>query len=398
MLVRNANPPMAAGTVPPCLFDPQLNPVCAEYDKYWEDVAVKYSPQFKFHPKETIWPITIDEYLTHVTGCVGSTFETGWEDQITYNQPVPVTPTNLDTLLSDGALKTEQGYTALVCAGEVDEETDWVKDSGRNPANGGTKVYTIIYDPKPDDKDSFVEIQYWMFNPYNYVFYDSLAGIYNHVTDLVAIAIRFTKTGQPQRIWYAQHGDGPVWAWDTGADWADSRAKNFATVLGTHPIVYVSQENHEHYPKAGDNFNCHMGVCDNTGNGGTTWAPFDSPQSAFEFVHVKSEMSATMPNADRAKLFQGRNKWMAFNGKIGGYVKGTHLHTGINSISFQKNQGKERQRLVQARRIEVMRQQSHVAGLEGRIQEGKEERERTRTALAGTMVTAALAGTSAHHA
>ncbi|CAI6002176.1 unnamed protein product, partial [Closterium sp. NIES-65] len=43
---------------------------------------------------------------------------------------------------------------------------------------------------------------------------------------------------------------------------------------------------------------------------------------------------------------------------------------------------KERQRLVQAHRREVMRQQSHVAELERRIREGEEERARVRAAMA----------------
>ncbi|CAI5524693.1 unnamed protein product [Closterium sp. Naga37s-1] len=244
MLVRNANPPMPAGKVDPCMFDPKTSPAC---DPFWEDVAVKYSPQYKFHPDETIWPITIDEYLTHVTESIGQYTENYKTKEIQY-QAGPITPDNLDTLLGDGVLKTDRGRTVLLSSREeITKDTDWVKDSAHNPSKGGTKVYTIIYNPKPDDADSFVEIQYWMLYPYNYA---SILREYNHITDLVAIAIRFSKTGQPQRIWYAQHGDGPVWAWDTGADWNDKKSKNFATVLGTHPIVYVAKGNHEHYPSA----------------------------------------------------------------------------------------------------------------------------------------------------
>ncbi|CAI5524200.1 unnamed protein product [Closterium sp. Naga37s-1] len=244
MLVRNANPPMPAGKVDPCMFDPKTSPAC---DPFWEDVAVKYSPQYKFHPEETIWPITIDEYLTHVTESIGQYTENYKTKEIQY-QAGPITPDNLDTLLGDGVLKTDRGRTVLLSSREeITKDTDWVKDSAHNPSKGGTKVYTIIYNPKPDDADSFVEIQYWMLYPYNYA---SILREYNHITDLVAIAIRFSKTGQPQRIWYAQHGDGPVWAWDTGADWNDKKSKNFATVLGTHPIVYVAKGNHEHYPSA----------------------------------------------------------------------------------------------------------------------------------------------------
>ncbi|CAI7746595.1 unnamed protein product [Closterium sp. NIES-53] len=333
MLVLNAYPPIPAGTMDPCMyeFDRRKNPAC---DQFWEDLAVQYSPQYKFHPDETIWPITIDEYLTHVTKILGSR---DWgTDALVYDE-APITPDNLRTLLGDGELKTARDLTVLLVGGEVQEDTPWVMDSRRNPKNGGTKLYTIIYNPKPDDKDSFVEIQYWLFYPYNYVWHDTFASEYNHITDLVAIAIRFSKTGQPQRIWYAQHGDGPVWAWDTGADWNDKKSKNFATVMGTHPIVYVSKGNHEHYPAAGD-FNCKVVICfDNTANGGTVWAPFDNPKSAFEFVHVKSDMSASMLDEDREKLFTGRNKWMAFNGKIGGYFP---WHTGVSAISFQKNQGR----------------------------------------------------------
>ncbi|CAI5531039.1 unnamed protein product [Closterium sp. Naga37s-1] len=152
-LVRYANPPMPAGKVDPptptdpCMTDPKTNPAC---DPFWEDLAVKYSPQYKFHPDETIWPITIDEYLTHVYDSMGSYF-----------------------------------------VGDTEHQN----------------------------------------------FVNSLAGDYNHITDLVAIEIRFSKTGQPQRIWYAQHGGSPMWAWDTGADWADPKPKEFATVMGTHPIV-----------------------------------------------------------------------------------------------------------------------------------------------------------------
>ncbi|CAI5971313.1 unnamed protein product [Closterium sp. NIES-65] len=68
MLVRNANPPMPAGEVDPpppadpCMTDPQTNPAC---DPFWKNLAVKYSPQYKFHTDETIWPITIDDYLTN---------------------------------------------------------------------------------------------------------------------------------------------------------------------------------------------------------------------------------------------------------------------------------------------------------------------------------------------
>ncbi|CAI5531052.1 unnamed protein product [Closterium sp. Naga37s-1] len=247
MLVRNANPPMASGTVDPCMFDPQTNPAC---DPFWENLAVEYSPQYKFHPDETIWPITIDEYLTHVTASKGIfTEEDGTEYEVEY-QTGPITPDNLDTLLENPNLKSEHGSTVLFSSEEFHQETPWVTDSARNPENGGTKLYTVIYNPKPDDKDSFVEIQYWLFYPYNYV--HPLAGDDNHVTDLVAIAIRFSKTGQPQRIWYAQHDDGPVWAWDQGADWDDPKPSEFATVMGTHPIVYVSEGNHEHYPGAGE--------------------------------------------------------------------------------------------------------------------------------------------------
>ncbi|CAI5476034.1 unnamed protein product [Closterium sp. Yama58-4] len=320
-LVRYANPPMPAGKVDPptpadpCKTDLKTNHAC---DPFWEDLAVKYSPQYKFHPDETIWPITIDEYLTHVYDSMGSYFVGNTECKVEY-QAGPITPDNLNTLLENVDLKSEHGHTVLRILGEIDQNTDWVKDSRRNPKNGGTKLYTVIYNPKPDDTDSFVEIQYWLFYPYNYV--NLLAGEYNRITDLVAIAIRFTKSGQPQRVWYAQHGGGPVWAWDTGADWADSKPKEFATVMGTHPIVYVAEGTHEHYHKVGSSFHCNVGNCDETANGGVAWAPFDNPQSAFEFVHVKSEMSASMPNANRAKLFKGRNKWMGFKGKIGGYCK-----------------------------------------------------------------------------
>ncbi|CAI5531038.1 unnamed protein product [Closterium sp. Naga37s-1] len=252
MLVRNANPPMPAGTVDPptpadpCMTDPQTNPAC---DPFWENLAVEYSPQYKFHPDEDIWPITIDEYLTHVTASKGFITEDGTDYQVDY-QTGPITPDNLDTLLENPNLKSEHGSTVLFSPDQFHQETPWVTDSARNPENGGTKLYTVIYNPKPDDKDSFVEIQYWLFYPYNYV--NPLAGDDNHITDLVAIAIRFSKTGQPQRIWYAQHGDGPVWAWDEGGDWDDPKPSEFATVMGTHPIVYVSEGNHEHYPGAGE--------------------------------------------------------------------------------------------------------------------------------------------------
>ncbi|CAI5980486.1 unnamed protein product [Closterium sp. NIES-65] len=251
-LVRYANPPMPAGKVDPptpadpCMTDPKTNPAC---DPFWEDLAVKYSPQYKFHPDETIWPITIDKYLTHVYDSMGSYFVGDTEHQVKY-QAGPITPDNLDTLLENPNLKSSHGSTVLRILGEISQNTAWVRDSRRNPKNGGTKLYTVIYNPKPDDKDSFVEIQYWLFYPYNFV--NSLAGYYNHITDLVAIAIRFSKTGQPQRIWYAQHGGGPVWAWDTGADWADPKPKEFATVMGTHPIVYVAEGTHEHYHKVGE--------------------------------------------------------------------------------------------------------------------------------------------------
>ncbi|CAI5476446.1 unnamed protein product [Closterium sp. Yama58-4] len=321
---------MLAAKVDPCKADPKRNPAC---DPFWEDVAVKYSPQYKFHPDETIWPITIDEYLTHVTASKGFYTAGGKKQEVTY-QAGPITPDNLNTLLENVNLKSEFKNTVLFSQKLFYSYTPWVKDSRRNPKNGGTKLYTIIYNPKPDDKNSFVEIQYWLFYPYNFA--HLLGG--NHITDLVGIAIRFSKTGQPQRIWYAQHGDGPVWAWDQGADWADRKSKKkFATVMGTHPIVYVSKGNHEHYPGAGD-FNCYVVKCiDHTANGGTVWTPKDNPKS-FEFVHVKSEMSDSMPNAARAKLFTGRNKWMAFNGKIGGYYDSS-LETGVSAISFQKHQG-----------------------------------------------------------
>ncbi|CAI7759090.1 unnamed protein product, partial [Closterium sp. NIES-54] len=52
---------------------------------------------------------------------------------------------------------------------------------------------------------------------------------------------------------------------------------------------------------------------------------------------------------------------------------------------FQDRFDKERHRLVQAHRREVMRQQSHVAELERRIREGEEERARVRAALAGSV-------------
>ncbi|CAI5992064.1 unnamed protein product [Closterium sp. NIES-64] len=326
-LVRYANPPMPAGKVDPCMFDPKTNPAC---DPFWEDVAVKYSPQYRFHPDEDIWPITIDEFLTHVASSKGFFTVDGRVYQLDY-QTGPITPDNLDTLLKNPS--SERGTTVLYSPDQFDKDDDWMRDSARNPKNGGTKLYTIIYDPKPDDKDSFVEIQYWLFYPYNYA--SAFGG--NHIADLVAIAIRFSKTGQPQRIWYAQHGDGPVWAWDQGAD--KKSTKKFGTVMGTHPIVYVSEGNHEHYPRLGRH-NCYaLGiVCfDYTANGGVVWTPKDNPQS-FEFVHVKSEMSGSTSNADMAKLFTGRNKWMAFNGKIGGYYD-SELVTGVSAIAFQKNQG-----------------------------------------------------------
>ncbi|CAI5476579.1 unnamed protein product [Closterium sp. Yama58-4] len=334
MLAGKLRPGTPAGKVDPCKSNPKANPAC---DPFWEDVAVKYSPQYKFHPLETIWPITIDEYLKHVTASKGFYTAGGKQQEVTY-QEGPITLDNLNTLLENVNLKSEFKNTVLWTG----DKLSWASDPARNPKNGGTKLYTVIYNPKPGDKNSFVEIQYWLFYPYNYV--NRAAGDSNHVSDLVAIAIRFSKTGQPQRIWYAQHGHGPVWAWDQGADWADKKSKKkFATVLGTLPIVYVSKDNHEHYTGVGD-FNCIVLCFDRTANG-LAWAPFDNPKSAFEFVHVKSEMSDFMPNAARAKLFTGRNKWMAFNGKLGGffakmpfpYTSG--LKTGVSAISSRRTRG-----------------------------------------------------------
>ncbi|KAI9331130.1 hypothetical protein DFJ73DRAFT_781703 [Zopfochytrium polystomum] len=304
----------------------------------WEAVAVRYAPQYKFHPKETIFPITIEDYLSHVQKSVGIT---SGGKLVTYQTGGPFAPQDLNPLLDDGAVQTDMGSTILDFGVKVDVDTKWVTDGARKNADNW-KLYTYIYDPQPNNADGWVEIQYWMFYPFNYV--PNLTGdSQDHPADLVANAIRFNKAdATPTKIWYAQHGDGPVFAWSQGRDWADTASKKFATVLGTHPIVYVSRGNHEHYTKAGDFNWVVIAYWDHTANGGLVWSPYDR-QSAFEFVHVNRELTS---NADRKAVFQGKNAWMAFNGKIGGHAKvssGDNYKfegpTGINAISFQKNQG-----------------------------------------------------------
>ncbi|KAJ3207136.1 hypothetical protein HDU67_007667 [Dinochytrium kinnereticum] len=320
--------------------------------------------------------MTVDDFFTHFTGSRG--MKDGSTEVVTY-QKGPILPKDLDPLLGDAPNPTSMGRTILDFSEKVTADTDWVKDPRRFPNPDGPggqdrwKVYTYIYDPKPNEKEGWVEIQYWLLYPFNEVFVYkktsgligvfvglvsaigsilnnvadqiawSQAGGHEHVTDLVAVAIRFNKAdGKPQRIWYAQHGDGPVYDWEKGADWP-VKDKDFPHVGGTHPIVYVSRGNHEHYPATGTN-NCPvLYYCsDRTDNDGFVWSPYvNNDRSKFEFAHVRRELGS---NADRRAVFEGKNKWMAYNGKIGGYIiPGEDLEkddTGVNAISFQKNQGR----------------------------------------------------------
>ncbi|KAJ3207132.1 hypothetical protein HDU67_007663 [Dinochytrium kinnereticum] len=303
--------------------------------------------------------------------------------EVVQYQSGPITRLGLDTLLEDGSSQTSMGRTILAFPSKVTADTDWVKDSRRFPNPDGSggqdrwKVYTYIYDPKPNEKEGWVEIQYWLLYPFNEVFvykksfladlvgaFSSVAGLFNnagdlaawliaggqeHVTDLVSVAIRFNKAdGKPQRIWYAQHGDGPVYDWAKGADWP-VKEKDFPHVGGTHPIVYVSRGNHEHYPATGTN-NCKVLLycSDRTDNDGFVWSPYENnDRSKFEFAHVRRELNS---NGDRIAVFEKANKWMAYNGKIGGYITPgkdlTGSDTGVNAISFQKNQGRKTRGLI----------------------------------------------------
>ncbi|KAJ3122022.1 hypothetical protein HK098_003177 [Nowakowskiella sp. JEL0407] len=283
-----------------------------------KQVAAQFVPQFRFHPNEDIWPTNLDEFMSHAVSVVTISSDST-KLNIIQSNPQPATLNPLLGITETAEVNFSDNYSDVT----VNYFTSWVHTKLSTDL---WKVYTIIYDKDFDEKDAAVdwyEIQYWLLYPYNSVpggpndsdwsLLKPIAGTYDHIADLECVTLRFDKkTNLPTRIWLSQHGNGPVYKWDTPSN---NGYVPFAKDGAGHPIVYVSQGTHSHRGFVGDfNFKV-IKYWDHTSDSGLHWTP---SASNLDITFVNEPFD----KIDRTKFYQAndRNRWLVFNGDFG-YIK-----------------------------------------------------------------------------
>lgn len=121
---------------------------------------------------------------------------------------------------------------------------DWQGAEGQKPDANSVPIYAFVVDGKLEGPDTFTDLVYFTFYPYNRgkKVVDTMWG--NHVGDWEHLTIRFSKKGNaytPVKISFSQHDKNQVIGWgEPGVE-----------LSGQHLIAYEAFGSHGLYPGAG---------------------------------------------------------------------------------------------------------------------------------------------------
>lgn len=206
-------------------------------------LAIKYAPQWKFHPEEIYFPSTVDFFLSNVQAL----------DANGRLVSASVCPSNLDSLPNQGSrlyLSTniEAGKKGFL--------------RGQKPSISSPKAYAFV--ARKDN--NVIDLYYWLFTPFNQGKFTALGVIGDHVGDWEYMAVR-TVNGVATEVDYHAHdntGTGTV-PWDKVPKDGE----------GGRPVGYVALGSHGFWASPGLHiyFNIPLIVTleDWTGEGGVLW-------------------------------------------------------------------------------------------------------------------------------
>lgn len=298
------------------------------------ELARRFAPIFRFHPKEKYWPISPGDYFSHFQGNLVSVPEQTrccyqTEDEALRQALLThcYGPINVMFAGDNECLFEDRVEQKAFIAGErLKYYTDWVHGDP-NPANW--RVHTLVQEAN----ENVIHIQYWMFYAFNFI--PELIDIpfvrsYDHNADLVSVIVTINKhTHEPLLISLNQHGNYITWPFDPAG---------MIQLRGEHPIVYVSEGNHEHYEKPGkfhsfSDFVVDTIATDHCADGGLEW---DSKQTLYTAIYIPLGQDL------KDVLRRSSAYWMAIGFKFGGFYRvGKHVqgHGGYEVLAHDQEMG-----------------------------------------------------------
>lgn len=170
------------------------------------EIAKAFAPRVFMHPNEEWFPSSVSFFLQHVSK-QGERYVT--------NDPL-----------------------------DSPSSWDWNGAAGQRPDSVSVPVYAFVMDNKQEGGQTFTDIAYFTFYPYNRgkEVLDTIWG--NHVGDWEHVTIRFKQAGNnytPVKVSFSQHDTNEVHHWGAGT----------LQMNGNHLIAYEAKGSHGLYSKAG---------------------------------------------------------------------------------------------------------------------------------------------------
>jgi hypothetical protein len=204
------------------------------------ELARAFAPRFHLHPSDPYRPANVDWYLKRAKLRYAHPDPCGDHDVIAKgdvtqeklvaakhveNAPNSVTsPCRHDEAKSVVATTSEGFYL------EVTDETAW-----KGAPRAEWKTYVVW---RPHTKDANVDIEYWLFYPYNDGF-----SLFNHVSDWEHVRVTIDpKAKKLLSVRLSAHKGGTI---------ANAGDPNLKVEDGTHPVSYVAKGTHANYLKPG---------------------------------------------------------------------------------------------------------------------------------------------------
>ena len=183
-----------------------------------------------------------------------------------------------------------------------------------------------------DDRTDMVDLQYWLFYPYNGQETFEVTGwtgstgqalmpLSIHWGDWECVTVRVNIDQQVVGVFFSQH---------SGGQWC-SPNDGFLSLSGTHPNVYVASGSHANYPAASnstyeiggvDVWDVRFAVADYARGGGPT-VNLSAPNPP---VVIQNDAQAILPTPVTSP------PWLAFRGRWGQPIEPTLTDAGIGSL------------------------------------------------------------------